>query len=162
MFADVESNQSYPAMARRPRAASSTVVPSTPTLSSDDAKATSPKRLTRPYVGFTPTMPQNAAGWRTDPPVSEPSAMETMPDATAAAEPPDEPPGTRSGAMGFFVGPYTLCSVDEPIANSSMLVLPNTIPPAARRRFTTVASYGLTYPSRMREPHVVGMVSVAM
>ena len=70
--------------------------------------------------------------------------METMPDATAAADPPDEPPGTRSGAIGFFVGPYALCSVDDPIANSSMFVLPNGIAPAARSFFTTVASYGLT------------------
>src|SRR5689334_11975040 len=101
-------------------------------------------------------MPQNAAGWRTDPPVSEPRATGTMPAATAAAEPPDEPPGTRSGATGFRVGPYALCSVDDPIANSSMFVLPNGIAPAARSRRTTVASYGLVYPERMREPQVVG------
>src|SRR5512132_309636 len=131
-------------MQRRPRAASSTVAPNTPTWSSDDANATRPKRLTRPYVGLTPTMPQKAAGCRTEPPVSEPSAMGTIPAATAAAEPPDDPPGTRSGLIGFFVGPYALCSVDEPIANSSMFVLPNGIAPAARRRVTTVASYGLT------------------
>src|SRR5919107_5928099 len=131
-------------MAPRARAASSTVAPKTPTWSSDDANATKPNRLTRPYVGFTPTMPQNAAGCRTEPPVSEPRAIGTIPEATATAEPPDEPPGTRSGAIGFFVGPYALCSVDEPIANSSMFVLPNGIAPASRRRFTTVASYGLT------------------
>jgi hypothetical protein len=95
-------------------------------------------------VGFTPTTPQNAAGWRTEPPVSEPSAIGTIPDATATAEPPDDPPGTRSRRIGFLVGPYALCSVDEPIANSSMFVLPNGIAPAARRRVTTVASYGLT------------------
>src|SRR5215213_6162532 len=131
-------------MACSPRAASSTVAPNTPTWSSDDAKATSPKRLTRPYVGFTPTTPQNAAGWRTEPPVSEPSAIGTIPDATAAADPPDDPPGTRSGAIGFRVGPYALFSVEEPIANSSMFVFPNGTAPASRRRRTTVASYGLT------------------
>src|SRR4051812_16030764 len=140
----VESSGSTPAIPSSATAASSTVLPNTPMWSSDDAKATSPNRLTRPYVGFTPTTPQKAAGWRTEPPVSEPSAIEAMPDATATAEPPDEPPGTRSGAIGFFVGPYALCSVDEPIANSSMFVLPKGIAPAARSRFTTVASYGLT------------------
>ena len=38
-------------------------------------------------------------------PVSEPSAMRTAPVATAAAEPPDEPPGTRAGSIGLRVGP---------------------------------------------------------
>src|SRR6476646_4770770 len=99
-------------MARSPRAASSTVAPKTPTWSSDEANATSPNRLTRPYVGFTPTIPQNAAGWRTEPPVSEPSAIGTIPDATAAADPPDDPPGTRRMSIGFLVGPCELFSVD--------------------------------------------------
>ena len=35
----------------------------------------------------------------------EPSAHGAKPAATAAAEPPDEPPGTRSGSHGFRVGP---------------------------------------------------------
>src|SRR5512146_1654287 len=130
--------------------------------SSEDAKATSPYRLTRPYVGLTPTTPQNAAGWRTEPPVSEPSAMRTMPAATAAAEPPDDPPGTRSGAIGLRAGPYALCSVDEPIANSSMFDLATMTAPACSSRATAVARYGLTYPSRIREPHDVGSVVVAM
>src|SRR5258705_10049373 len=131
-------------MVRSVRAASSTFVPNTPTWSSDEPNATSPCRLTRPYVGFTPTMPQTAAGWGTDPPVSEPRAMGTTPAATAAAEPPDDPPGTRSGAIGFLVGPNALYSVDDPIANSSRFVLPTMTAPAARRRSTTVAVYGLT------------------
>src|SRR5688500_12904341 len=125
-------------------AASSTVRPMTPTWSSDDANATRPYRLTRPYVGFTPTTPQNAAGCRTEPPVSEPSAIGARPAATPAALPPDEPPGTFVGSSGFRVGPYALCSVDEPIANSSMFVFPTTTAPAARSRETTVASNGLT------------------
>ena len=79
-----------------------------------------------------------------------------MPAATAAAEPPDDPPGTRVGCDGFRAGPNALFSVDEPIANSSMFVLPTTTAPAARSRRTAVASYGLTYPSRMRDPQVVG------
>ena len=112
-------------------------------LSSDEANATSPKRLMRPYVGFTPTTPQNAAGWRTDPPVSEPNAIGTMPAATDAADPPDDPPGTRVLSSGFLAGPYAECSVDDPIANSSMLPLPTRIAPAARSFFATVESYGL-------------------
>src|SRR3954466_15253883 len=104
-------------------AASSTVRPKTPIWSSDDAKATSPYRLTRPYVGFTPTTPQKAAGCLTEPPVSDPRAIGVIPAATAAADPPDDPPGTQRTSIGFLVGPYALFSVDDPIANSSMFVL---------------------------------------
>lgn len=43
-------------------------------------------------------MPQYEAGCRMEPPVSEPRERGTMPAATAAAEPPDEPPGTRAGS----------------------------------------------------------------
>ena len=39
-------------------------------------------------------MPQQCAGMRSEPPVSDPSATATAPLATAAAEPDDEPPGT--------------------------------------------------------------------
>src|SRR5947199_2128793 len=127
-----------------------------PIWSSPDANATRPQRLTRPYVGLSPTTPQNAAGCRTEPPVSVPSAPAARPPATAAAEPPDEPPGTRAGSHGFRVSLKAECSVDEPIANSSMLVLPRSTAPAARRRSTTVASYGGTKLSRIFEPHVVG------
>ena len=43
------------------------------------------------------------AGWRIEPPVSEPSAASTSPEATAAAEPPEDPPGTLVKSQGFFV-----------------------------------------------------------
>ena len=42
-----------------------------------------------------PTEPVTAAGWRIEPPVSEPSASGASNAATAAAEPPPEPPGMR-------------------------------------------------------------------
>ena len=82
-------------------------------------------------------LPHRAAGLR-----AERDAHDAR--GNAAAEPPDEPPGTRSGASGFFVGPNALFSVDEPIANSSMFVLATTIAPASRSGATAVASYGLT------------------
>ena len=44
-------------------------------------------------VGFNPTIPQQEAGTRIDPPPSDAEAIATIPDATAAAEPPLEPPG---------------------------------------------------------------------
>jgi integrase len=43
-----------------------------------------------------PMVPQIAAGSLTEPPVSEPSAPQTAPAATAAAEPLDEPPVIRA------------------------------------------------------------------
>ena len=49
----------------------------------------------------------------------------------AAAEPPDEPPGTRVRSQGFLTGPKKDVSFDEPIANSSMLVLPSDTRPAS-------------------------------
>ncbi len=63
-----------------------------------------------------------------------------MPAATAAALPPDEPPGTRPMSQGLRVGPKAEFSVEEPMANSSRLVLPIATAPASRSRLTTVAS----------------------
>src|SRR5919202_5372885 len=98
----------------------------------------------RPYVGFSPTTPHSAAGCRTEPPVSVPSAHVTSPDATAAADPPDDPPGTVSRSHGLCTGPNAEFSLEEPIANSSQFVLPTSTAPAARRRAQGVQSYGGT------------------
>ncbi|MCY1221347.1 hypothetical protein D9M72_334000 [compost metagenome] len=91
-----------------------------------------------------PVMPENDAGWRIEPPVSVPVAAGARPAATAAAEPPDEPPGTRLVSHGLRTGPKCEFSLDEPIANSSILVLPSVTMPAAAMRSTTVASNGLS------------------
>src|SRR5580692_7764428 len=101
-------------------------------------------------------MPQTAAGWRIDPPVSEPSASGASKAATAAEEPPDEPPGILLRSHGLRVGPYAEFSVEEPIANSSMLVLPNMTMPASLILVVIVASYGGRQPSRIFDPEVVG------
>jgi hypothetical protein len=47
---------------------------------------------TRPGEGRNPTTLQNAAGLRSDPPVSDPSATGTIPQANATAAPPEDPP----------------------------------------------------------------------
>ena len=47
-----------------------------------------------------PTIPQSAAGWRIEPPVSVPSAHGASPAATAAADPPEEPPGHARAIPG--------------------------------------------------------------
>jgi len=60
---------------------------------------------TNPYVGFNPTTPQHAAGMRIEPPVSVPSAASARPRTSAAADPPDEPPGVSAGKRGFGTTP---------------------------------------------------------
>ena len=87
---------SNPEMISNTRALSLTVRVIGPIWSNDEANATNPKRDTRPYVGFNPTIPQYEAGWRTEPPVSLPRVKLTCPAATAVAEPPLDPPGTAS------------------------------------------------------------------
>jgi len=52
-----------------------------------------------------PVMPQKLAGWRIEPPVSVPVAAGTKRAATAAALPPEEPPGTRRRSQGLLTGP---------------------------------------------------------
>src|SRR6185312_226796 len=110
-------------------------------------------------------MPQKLAGWRIEPPVSVPVAPSAARAATAAAEPPDDPPGTTGRLSparrhGFSTGPKALVSFDEPMANSSMLVLPSITAPALNRFAVTVDSYGGRKPFRMREPAVVSTPSV--
>src|SRR6202042_3096267 len=114
------------------------------------------------YVGLTPTVPVTAPGCRIDPPVSVPMPSGARNPATAALEPPPEPPGVRVRSHGLCDGPYAECSVELPIANSSMLVLPSTTMPASRILDTIVASYGGFQPSRIFEPAVVGTPLVTM
>src|SRR6266404_2131792 len=62
----------------------------------------------RPREGFRPTSPHSLAGMRIDPPPSLACAAATMPDATAAAEPPLEPPVERLGSHGLRLGAVRL------------------------------------------------------
>src|SRR5205085_5851819 len=108
-----------------------------------------------------PTTPQNDAGKRMEPPVSVPRLPSAKPAATATAEPPDEPPGTRVRSHGLRALPYAEFSFEEPIANSSQFVLPTITAPAALRRAATVASYDGTKSVRMRDAAVVRIPAVA-
>ena len=76
-------------------AASATVRVMGPTESSSESSGIRPAPLMRPKVCLSPTRPQMAAGMRTDPPVSVPSAAGARSAATPTAEPLLEPPGTR-------------------------------------------------------------------
>src|SRR3990167_5884210 len=109
-----------------------------------------------------PTIPHREAGWRIEPPVSEPKAPSADPMAVAAALPPELPPGTVSGFHGFRVRPKAEFSVDDPMANSSRFVLPTTTAPAAFKRTTAVPSYGGFHPVRICEAQVVSIPRVTM
>ncbi len=95
-----------------------------------------------------------------EPPVSVPMARGAWKAASAAAEPPPEPPGMRVRSQGLPVGPYALFSVEDPMANSSMLVLPRMTTSASLSLRVRVASYGGIQPSRIFEPTVVGTPTV--
>src|SRR5688572_2193960 len=95
---------------------------------------------TRPGDGRSPTTLQNAAGFRSEPPTSEPSASGTMPHASATAEPPLLPPHVFVRSYGFRVAPKTVLNVCDPAPSSGVFVLPTVIAPAARIRVTISAS----------------------
>jgi hypothetical protein len=58
-------------------------------------------------VGRCPYTPQKCAGHRIDPPMSLPRERYVRPEASAAAQPPLDPPLVRSGFQGLFVVPKT-------------------------------------------------------
>jgi hypothetical protein len=74
------------------------------------------------------------------PPVSEPIDATHIPPASAAALPPELPPGIRSVSHGLRVTRNALFSVELPIANSSRFVFPMITAPAASSFWMTVAS----------------------
>ena len=121
-----------------------------------------PARLTRPNVGFRPTMPQHDAGQRIEPPVSVPGAAATMPDASAAPDPPLEPPGTRVGSCGFLHEPKCGFWLVVPQASSWVASLATVTAPAAANRATTSASRSGTWSRKSELPYVVVMPPVSI
>src|SRR6266852_49160 len=103
--AAVGSRGSAPAIRPSSSAQSSAVRASAPTVSSDCDSGIAPARLIRPTVVFNPVTPQKWAGIRIEPPVSDPNAANVRRAATAAPDPDDEPPVTRSTAQGLCTGP---------------------------------------------------------
>src|SRR5689334_5351029 len=82
---------------------------------------------TRPGDGLKPTTPHSAAGMRSEPPVSEPVHSGSMSTASAAAEPPEEPPAFSEGSKGLPVAPHTGLRVLAPAPMSGTLVLAVTM-----------------------------------
>src|SRR5437763_9195964 len=88
--------------------------------------------LTRARVGLRPTRPHSLAGMRIEPPPSFACAKGTMPLATAAADPPDEPPVEWPGFQGLRAGGTDFGSAVTVVPNSGTLVRPSGTNPASR------------------------------
>ena len=84
-------------------AASMTVFAMGPTWSRLKETGTTPRTLTRPYVGLMLLTPQKEAGRVMEPPVCVPNAPKHMPVATAAADQLLEPPGVWPTFQGLRV-----------------------------------------------------------
>ena len=108
----------------------------------DQVDTPSPGKGTMPWPGLMPTSPQLDAGMRIEPPPSTARATGTMAAATAAALPPEEPPGVWSRLQGLRATPNASLSVNGHRHSSGTLVLPTSSAPAARRRRTGSASVG--------------------
>ena len=93
-------------------------------------------------------MPQNAAGMRTEPAPSVPTLSGPSPAATAAAVPPDDPPGVRLGSHGLRV---------MPVSSRVGLAL---APELGRRRLADEHGAGLAQPGRCRRVDVPRLVGV--
>ena len=95
----------------------------------------------RPREGASANRPQNAAGTRIEPALSEPRPTGAKPAATAAAVSPLVPPVVVPVSHGLRVTPYVGDCVSCPhVASSGRVVLPGIGAPATRKRRTTSAS----------------------
>src|SRR5262252_2049435 len=112
-----------------------------PILSIVQLSAIAPARLTRPYVGRSPTTPQVDEGEMIEPRVSVPIAKPTRPADVAAPGPADDPLELWSGAHGLRVEPpnHTPPCASDPIDSFA-----TSTAPASRSRSTIVASYSAT------------------
>src|ERR1700680_3001865 len=100
-----------------------------------------PLRLTRPGVGRRLVTPFQPAGRRIDAKVSSPIASVEKFDASAAAEPPDEPTTDRSTSYVLRLTP-NIDPYVSPAAYSLSVVLPRMMAPALRNFSIANASRG--------------------
>src|SRR5438132_2367424 len=121
---------SGPAIALSTSATSATLRAIGPSTLSVDHAVGAGQTGTRPGEGRRPTTLQKLAGLRSEPPISEPSAIGSIPHASAAAAPPLLPPQVLVTSYGLTVVPNTRLKVCDPAANSGMFVLPTMIAPA--------------------------------
>ena len=79
-------------------------------------------------------MPHHDAGMRIEPPPSVPSAKVSRPSATAAAQPPEDPPVLRLVSNGLRLGPKSGLSHTPRKPMTGLLPLPTRIAPACSAR----------------------------
>ena len=87
--------------------------------------------------------------------MSVPWPIAPMPAVTAAAAPPEEPPGVKAGSRGFLVAPCRRLLVNQRAEKVGVLVRPRINAPAARRLATTGLSSAATRPRCATIPFVV-------
>ena len=93
---------------------------------------------------------------RIDPPPSLPVAMGSSPPATAAAVPPDDPPGVRAWPQGLRVVPCSSVDVQLMPPNSLAAVCAARTAPDARNRVTDVWSCSATRSLKITDASVDG------
>src|SRR5260370_13321445 len=98
-------------------------------------KPIAPYRLTRPYVGRSPTTPQVVEGEIMEPSVSVPSEKPTNPADVDAADPAEEPLDVRSVFHGFLVMP---ANHNPPWASAPIESLPSSTAPSSSSRSPTL------------------------
>src|SRR5450759_3010408 len=89
---ELGSRASAPDITWYARAASRAQLASGPRYATDQHNGAAPCSLMRPYVGLSPTTPQNDAGRRIEPPPSAPMAIGTSPAPTTQPGPAELPP----------------------------------------------------------------------
>ena len=139
-------------MALSMRAASATVRAMGPWTLSLPQALTAGHLGTRPGADRSPTTLQKLAGLRSEPPMSLPSAMGSMPQASATAAPPLLPPQVRDVSYGLRVAPKTGLKVWDPAPNSGTFVLPKEMAPAFFSRSTMSSSWPGTKSRKIGEP----------
>src|SRR5512142_1043606 len=83
---------------------------------------------------MNPNSPHADAGARIEPPPSLACASGTIPAATAAAAPPDDPAAERDRSQGLCVAPSSSVSVLQSRPSSETAVLPTVTRPLAAVR----------------------------
>ena len=99
---------------------------------------------------------------RIEPAPSEPCANGPIPEETAAAAPPLDPPAVRPSRHGFCVLPCTRLVVSPFHPYSEVLLFPSITAPARYRRSTSGASSAGTSSAWSSDPRVVRMPAVAV
>jgi hypothetical protein len=99
---------------------------------------------------------------RIEPPMSEPPASVAVPAASAAPEPPEEPPTPISGFHGLRVTPCRRVWVKPAHENSGVVARAWTIAPASRMRWASGDVSSATSSLKISEPCVHGCPAMAI